>query len=56
MLSAAVLVLLGLVGLQVSLQSCSPGELSLTGGGIVMEGQEVRLSLCLEQDRTCSDT
>ena len=55
MISAAVVVLLGLTGLQVSLQSCSPGELSLTGGGVVMEGEEVTFSLCLEQGATCSD-
>ena len=46
----AALVLVGLTGLQVSLQTCNPGELAVTGGGVVMEGNEVLFSLCLDQD------
>ena len=45
----------GVGGLQLYLQSCSPGELTVTGGGVVREGQEVFYSLCLAQDKTCSD-
>ena len=48
-------VLVVLAGLQLSLQSCSPGELTVTGGGVVREGQEVVFSLCLAQDKTCND-
>ena len=48
-------VLVVLAGLQLSLQSCSPGELTVTGGGVVREGQEVFFSLCLAQDKTCSE-
>ena len=52
----AALVLMWLAGLQVSLQTCNPGELAVTGGGVVMEGQEVLFSLCLDQDTTCNET
>ena len=44
-----------LMGLQVSHQICSPGELTVTGGGIVRKDEEVTFSLCLEENRTCSE-
>ena len=53
MISAVVSVVL--MGLQVSHQICTPGELTVTGGGIVRKDEEVTFSLCLEENRTCSD-
>ena len=53
MISAVVSVVL--MGLQVSHQTCTPGELTVTGGGIVRKDEEVTFSLCLEENRTCSE-
>ena len=32
---------------------CSPGELRVTGGGVVSPGDNVSLTLCLDQGETC---
>ena len=32
---------------------CTPGELRVTGGGVVRPGDNVSLSLCLDQGETC---
>ena len=54
MMSAAVVSLV-LLGLQLTLQTCVPGELRVTGGGVVVEDQPVTFTLCLAENSTCTD-
>ena len=55
MKSAVSLVLVVLVRLTLSLQNCTPGELTVTGGGIVKENEPVIFKLCLAENVRCSE-
>ena len=47
------LVLFLAVIMRSSATDCSPGELVVTGGGVVRRGDNISLTLCLDQGETC---
>ena len=52
-LAGLVAVMTAVVG-RICATDCSPGELIVTGGGLVRQGQNVSLTLCLDQGETCA--